>query len=99
VVLPRLHRPDGEHVRREPQGVSRCKGGIDAVRGHDDLLLGQAVEPDEVGARALGDGQHAARLSSSARDDSAEDEPVLERHVRRAVLEGEIVDRDHGRTR
>jgi hypothetical protein len=33
------------------------------------------------------------------RDDAAEDEPVLRRHVGRVVLEGEIVDRDDRRAR
>ena len=73
----------------EQQRVSRRKRGIDTVRSHDDLLLREAVEPDEIGARALRDGQHAASRAGRARDDSAEDEPVPQRHVRRAVLEGE----------
>ena len=81
------------------QGVPGREGRVDAVRSHDDLLLGEAVEPDEIGARAFRDSQHAARGAGSARHDAPEDEPVLQPHVRRAVLEREIVDRDHRRAR
>ena len=74
--------------------VAWREGGIDAVRGDDDLLVRDVVELAEVAARPLGDGEHADCLPRRARDDLLEDEPVLAAHQRRLALEGEVVDRD-----
>ena len=55
---------------------------------------GEAVEPDEVArVRSETVSTRAAR-AGGARHDAAEDEPVLQRHERGVVLEGEVVDRD-----
>ena len=50
------------------------------------------VEVLEILPRALGDGDHAVGALRRARDDRAEDEPVLPRHQVGLALEGQVVD-------
>ena len=65
-----------------------------------DVLRGDPVEVLEVLPRPLGDGDHAVGALRRARDDRAEDEPVLSGHQVGLALEGQVVDgQDRGDSR
>ncbi len=90
-ILAALHRADHEQVARVPRRLVRREDRVDPVRNHLHRRGRDPVELFEVFARPFGDGDHTVGAPRRARDDRAEDEPVLPRHQIRLALEGQVV--------
>ena len=91
-ILAALHRTDHEQVAGVVRRLVRREDRVDPVRDHLHRRRRDPVELFEVFARPLGDGDHAVGALRRARDDRAEDEPVLPRHQVGLALEGQVVD-------
>ena len=65
------------------------------MRDHGDLLLGHAVELDQVALRPLGDGDHAAGAPHRERHAGPEGSVSFSGIAFQAALEREVVDGDH----